>query len=209
MGWPKHNEWIVLSVFLSVCGFWIWDTGAANTALIALGGVAVLLLTGVLTWEDCVSERGAWDVFIWYGGLVQMGRLLSQAQVFLVFSNAAAKQLEGVPIEALFVLLLLLYFYAHYAFASITAHILAMYKAFAVVLIAAGAPPLLVVYSFAYFTNFSAGLTHYGTTPAPIVFSLGYVSQPAWWRTGLLLSVFNIAVWLTVGMAWWKLWGLW
>jgi DASS family divalent anion:Na+ symporter len=84
-----------------------------------------------------------------------------------------------------------------------------MYPAFVGVLIAVGAPAELVVAVFAFFANFSAGLTHYGTTPAPIVFGVGYVAHGAWWRIGLFLSFVNVAIWLTAGMAWWKLLGLW
>lgn len=209
MGRPSRSEWIVILVFLAVCAAWIWDAEARNTAIIALCGVAVLLLTRVLTWHDAITEKGAWDVFIWYGGLVQMGKLLDKAGVFRVFAEAVVARLEGWHVAALFLGVLLTYFYAHYAFASITTHILSMYPAFTSVLIAAGAPPMLVLFSFAYFANFSAGLTHYGTTPAPIIFGLGYVSQRDWWRVGLLLSVFNVTVWLTVGMGWWKVLGLW
>jgi len=209
MGWPRRGEWIVLGTFVGVCTFWILDASALNTALIALTAVGVLLLCGTLTWQDCITEKSAWDVFIWYGGLVQLGKLLGKAGVFKVFSQAAADHLAGWHPLLLFLFLLLVYFYAHYAFASITAHILAMYRAFALVLIAATMPPAVVLFSFAYFSNFAAGLTHYGTTPGPIIFSLAYVPQGTWWRTGLLLSFFNIAIWLTIGMGWWWLLGLW
>ncbi len=155
------------------------------------------------------TNPGAWDVFIWYGGLVQLGTMLNDAKVTTVFAEAVAGELLGLPLAAVFVLLLLIYFYAHYAFASITVHMLSMFPAFVKVLLALSAPPWLVVPCFAYFTNFCAGLTHYGTTPAPIVFSTGYVSHGVWWRVGFLMSLVNVAVWLTVGMGWWKLLGLW
>ena len=47
--------------------------------------------------------------------------------------------------------LLFVYFYAHCGFASITAHILAMYPAFLALLMAKQAPVGLVVFSFACF----------------------------------------------------------
>ncbi len=209
LGPMARGEWLVLTVFLAVCGFWIADASALNTTLIALSAVGLLLLAGILTWQDCVSEKSAWDVFIWYGGLVQLGKLLGKAGVFQAFSETVAEALAHWHPSALFVLLLLAYFYAHYAFASITAHILAMYRAFALVLIVATVPAPLVLFSFAYFSNFSAGLTHYGTTPGPIIFSLGYVPQATWWRVGLLLSFVHIAIWLSIGLLWWKLLGLW
>ena len=77
---------------------------------------------------------------------------------------------SGWPWGAALAVLLLVYFYAHYGFASITAHATAMYTPFLVVTIAAGAPPALAVLSLAYFSNLSASLTHFGTTPAPIYF---------------------------------------
>ena len=61
----------------------------------------------------------------------------------------------------------------------------------------------------AYFSNLSASLTHYGTTTAPMVFASGYVTLPDWWKVGLMVSLANLAIWLTVGLAWWKLLGFW
>ncbi len=212
MGPPARGELLMMLVFIGVCLGWIiggiW-IGPASTAIVALLGACVLFLSGVLTWDDAVSEKGAWDVFIWYGGLVQMGYLLNEAHVMKVFAESLAGQLHGLSLPLLFGTMLLIYFYAHYGFASITAHILSMYPAFVGVLLALGAPPWLVTCSFAYFGNLCAGLTHYGTTPAPIIFGTGYVSHGTWWKIGLVMSLVNVVVWLGVGLPWWKLWGLW
>ena len=58
--------------------------------------------------------------------------------------------MDGWPWWLALVVLLLVYFYAHYAFASITAHATAMYIPFLLVTLAAGAPPMLAVLSLAY-----------------------------------------------------------
>lgn len=105
--------------------------------------------------------------------------------------------------------LLLVYFYAHYAFASITAHATAMYIPFLLVAIAAGAPPLLAVLTLVYFSNLCACLTHYGTTPAPIYYGANYVTQARWWTIGFLVSVLHIVSFTLVGGAWWKMLGWW
>lgn len=208
----RGGELVVLLVFVGVCVSWILDGflfQGRNVAGIALGGAGVLLLAGVLTWEDAVTERAAWDVFIWYGGLVQLGTLLKDTNIPDVFAQSVALELQSLPVILLFLVTLLVYFYAHYAFASITAHIVSMYAAFVGVLIAAGAPPALAACSFAFMTNLSAGLTHYGTTPGPIIFSTNYVPMETWWRVGFGLSIVNLAIWLSVGLAWWKVMGLW
>lgn len=208
MGPPGREEWTLVVIFLTVCGLWIL-TSVEHTALVALAGVGVLLLSGILTWEDATSEKAAWDVFIWYGGLVQMGEQLQKSGVATLFAETVASPFLDWHWFALFLGTLSIYFYAHYAFASITAHVLSMYAPFVLILIGAGCPPAIPVLAFAYFANLSAGLTHYGTTPGPILFSTGYVPVGAWWRVGLRMSFVNVAIWLSLGLSWWKFWGLW
>ena len=82
-------------------------------------GIGVLLLTGVLAWEDVITERGAWDVFIWYGGLVRMAEALGETGITKRFAEVAAGlSRSGWHWAAAFAVLLLVYFYAHYGFAS-------------------------------------------------------------------------------------------
>jgi DASS family divalent anion:Na+ symporter len=210
MGLMSTAEWILAAVFAVVCGFWItsgWHK--IDITVTALIGSMALLLTGVLTWEDVKNEKSAWDLFIWYGGVVMMGKALNEANVATVFANFVAGAFSSTGWVTLFVFALLIYFYAHYAFASITAHLLAMFPAFLAVLLAKGAPIGLTVFAFACFVNFAAGLTNYGTTPAPMFFAQDYVSLQRWWKTGLIVSFVNIAIWSTVGFAWWKLIGIW
>jgi divalent anion:Na+ symporter, DASS family len=210
MGPLKVSEKILTAVFVAVCALWVtsgWH--GVDITVIALAGSVVLLLTGVLDWEDVKGEKAAWDIFIWYGGLLRLGKALHEAGVTTAFANLVASTFSGAGWVALFVIALLIYFYAHYAFASITAHILAMYPAFLAVLLAKGAPGALVVYAFACFTNLAAGLTNYGTTPSPMFFAQGYVSMKTWWRVGLIVSFVNIAIWSTIGFAWWKMVGIW
>jgi DASS family divalent anion:Na+ symporter len=210
MGPMKRNEWIVAAVFASVCGLWIsssWS-GVDITVTALLGGV-VLLCTGVLTWEDVKGERAAWDIFVWYGGFLRMGQALNDFGVTKAFAEGVAKSFEQSTWMVLLGVALVIYFYAHYAFASITAHILSMFPPFVAVLLAKGAPMGLVIFAFACLANLSAGLTHYGTTPTPMFFGQNYVPMKEWWRVGLLVSFVNLAIWGTVGFAWWKLIGIW
>ncbi len=210
MGRMKTGEKLMLLVFSLVAILWMTTTiHHLNYAVVALLGISVLLLSGVLDWDDVISERGAWDVFIWYGGLVRMAEALGETGITKRFAETAAGFASGWTWYAALALLLLVYFYAHYAFASITAHATAMYIPFLTVTLAAGAPPYLAVLSLAYFSNLDASLTHYGTTPGPIYFGAGYVKQSTWWKLGLIASLVNIPVWVIFGFAWWKLLRLW
>ncbi len=210
MGRMQRGERIVLAVFLMVCGLWITTSfHHLDITVTALLGSSTLLATGVLSWEDVKNEKLAWDIFIWYGGLLRLGRALNDAGITTEFARTVGSVFSGAGWLSLFVVALLIYFYAHYAFASITAHILAMYTPFLGVLAAKGGPIGLVVFAFACFANLSAGLTHYGTTPAPMFFAQDYVSLKQWWKIGLLASLVNLALWSVIGFGWWKLIGIW
>ena len=200
----------MLGVFTLVAGLWMTkELHGIDYSVVGLVGIATLLLTRVLEWSDVLAERGAWDVFIWYGGLVRMGEALGESGLTRRFAEAAGVVLAGLPWAVVVVALLLLYFFVHYGFASVTAHSTAMYVAFLGVMMAAGGPGALCALLLAYFSNLSACLTHYGTTPGPILFGAGYVSQRDWWRLGLICALLHFLVWGTLGPLWWRLLGWW
>lgn len=206
----KSAEKILLAVFVVIVGLWATSQlHNIDATVIALFGIAVLLLTKVLEWQDLTDETHAWEVFIWYGGLVQMARSLGDTGIPKVFAESVASYTDGWNWVFALGFLLLVYFYAHYAFASITAHVTAMLIPFLAVTIAVGAPAGITVLLLAYFSNLSAGLTHYGTTPAPIYFGTGYVKQKNWWTIGFIASLLNILIWSIVGLLWWKILGWW
>jgi DASS family divalent anion:Na+ symporter len=210
LGPMGRGERFTLLVFLLVAGLWIttaWHH--INYAVVALLGVGVLLVVGVLDWTELAGDGAAWNIFVWYGGLVRMAEALSESGITRRFAEAAASYTTGWLWGAALAALLVVYFYAHYGFASITAHITAMFTPFLVVALGAGAPPALAVLSLAYVSNLSAALTHYGTTPGPIYFGANYVTQRQWWALGFLSSLVTITVWSVVGVTWWKWLGWW
>lgn len=210
LGRMRRHEAITLAVFVGVGLAWL-TTGWHRTdvTLVALLGLSVMLVAGTLRWDLIVAERAAWDVFIWYGGLLKMGELLNATGVPTAFATGVGAVLGGLGWFPVLVLVLLLYFWSHYAFASITSHMLALFPPFATVLIGVGVPPSLAVYSLMCLTNLPAGLTHYGTTTGPILFSQGYVTLGEWWKTGAIVGAVNVVLWLTVGLVWWRLLGFW
>jgi divalent anion:Na+ symporter, DASS family len=210
MGPLSRVELLMLATFLLVLVLWVttrWH--GIDYTVVALLGLGTLLITGVLTWQDVITERSAWDVFIWYGGLVLLARELGKTGITEWFAQGTGALLEGWSWPLSLAVLLLVYFYAHYAFASITAHSSAMLIPFLSVALVAGAPAMLAALLFAYLSNLCACLTHYGTTPAPIYFGAGYVTQARWWQIGLAASAPHLVLWPVLGLLWWKLLGWW
>ncbi len=211
LGPIKRQEWMMLGVFVLLLVLWIFakPLGDINPTTSALVGLAVLLLSGVLDWEDVKKETGAWDTLVWFAALVMMAGFLNKLGMIPWFSKTMGGMVAGKGWIAAFLVLALVYFYSHYFFASNTAHVASMYAAFLGVSVVAGAPPVLAALVLAFFSNLFAGMTHYGTGPAPVLFGTGYVEVGTWWRMGLLISLINIVIWVGIGGLWWKVLGLW
>lgn len=210
MGPLKREEKVMGLIFLLLIALWSGGRylGISET-LTAFIGLCLLLLTGVLSWEDVKSEKGAWDTLIWFAILVMMANQLNAKGMIPWFSQEMAGLVAGTNGLAAMVVLGLVYFYSHYLFASSTAHVSAMYAAFLTVMASAGAPPAMAAYILAWFSSLFCCLTHYGSGPAPIFFGAGYVSQNRWWGIGFLLSLLSLLIWGGLGSLWGKLLGLW
>ncbi len=210
MGAMSLGEKIVAGIFIGALALWSTSQYTnLNATVVAMLAVSVMLGTRVLEWKDVLEEKGAWDTLVWMGALVGLAGYLSKLGFIPWFSKAVGASIAGVPWFQAFVVLLVIYMYAHYGFASLTAHITAMYSAFVTVAVAAGAPVYLAALALAFMSNLCMSLTHYAAAPAPIYFGAGYVDQGTWWKLGFMVSVINIVIWVGVGSLWWKALGLW
>jgi len=209
MGPVTAGEKVTLGVMGLLLVLWIFGSGiGVDATTAALTGLAVLLLTGVLSWQDILAEKGAWDTIVWFAALVMMATQLNQLGFIAWFGETMGAQVAGMEWHMAFLVLALVYFYSHYLFASQTAHISAMYAPFLAVAVAVGTPPALAALVLAFFSNLFSSLTHYANGPAPVIFGANYVSMGAWWSIGLAVSVLNIIIWVGVGWLWWDLLGL-
>lgn len=210
MGPMSWGEKIVAAVFVGA--LILWSTSQytkLDATVVALLAVVVMLATQVLEWKDVLDEKGAWDTLIWMGALVGLADYLSKLGFIPWFAKTMAASIVGIPWLQAFIVLVVVYLYAHYAFASLTAHITAMYPAFIAVAVAAGAPPYLVALALGFMSNLCMSLTHYAAGPSPIYFGAGYVDQGTWWKLGFMVSVINLVIWVGIGSMWWKVLGLW
>lgn len=103
-----------------------------------------------MDWDDIKSEKGAWDTLIWFSVLVMMADQLNNLGLIPWFGNLVGNNVQGFSWQVILLILLLVYFYSHYMFASATAHVSAMYSAFLGVAIAEGVPPMLAALTLGF-----------------------------------------------------------
>lgn len=203
MGAISRNEWLMLLTFVILLFLWItgdfFSIDATTTAFI---GLVILLLSSVLTWEDVKSEKGAWDTIVWFSVLVMMASSLNELGFIEWFSNLIKTQLGGLSWQLAFLIIVLVYFFSHYLFASATAHVAAMYAALLGVGISVGVPPLLIAYMLGFIGSIYGTLTHYGHGPAPVFFGGGFVDLKSWWVNGFITGMVMLLIYVVIGWVW-------
>lgn len=148
-------------------------------------------------------------LLLWIAVLYMMATALSQYGFIAWISEVIASSLGGMNWVVALVVLVLIYFFSHYFFASATAHISAMYLAFLGAAIAIGAPPLMAALVLAYTSNLFSSLTQYSGGPSPTLFGLNYITVGEWWRTSAIAGAVSITIWLVIGGLWMNVIGLW
>ena len=203
MGRLTKSEILMLITFFILLVLWItgdlFSMDATTTAFI---GLTVLLLTSVLTWDDVKSEKGAWDTIVWFAVLVMMASSLNELGFIGWFSDLIKTQLGGIHWHYAYPLIIIVYFFSHYLFASATAHVAAMYAALLGVGISLGVPPMLLALMLGFMGSIYGALTHYGHGPAPVFFGSGYVELKSWWIYGLTIGILLLVIYLVIGTAW-------
>ena len=210
MGPMTKDEKTVLGVF--ILALILWATASftkLDATMVAFVCIGIMLVRSAINWEDVTTEKGAWDTLFWMGGLMSLAGGLAKSGFIAWFAKGVAGSLTGISWFATLYLLAIIYMYIHYGFASLSAHVSAVYAAFLAVAIAAGAPPVFAAMVLACLTGIMGGLTHYATGPAPIYFGAGYHTQPEWWKVGFFVSIVNMICFLGIGAIWWKVLGMW
>jgi len=162
-----------------------------------------MFITRVMTWQDALNEKAAWDTMIWIGLLIMLASKLNEYGMVAWFGKEFGAHLEGYSRYMVFVLVALIYFYIHYFFASATAHISALYPLSLALMIAAGVPAFASAIALGVLSNVYGCLTQYGIGSGPVMYGAGYVTQGEWWKVGFIMSVIYLAVWLVIGPLWW------
>lgn len=203
IGPMTRPEWIMLGTFIVLLILWIGGSSlGVDATAAAFLGIAILLVTKVLTWKDMAANSSAWSTLIFFAVLVGMADHLKTLKVVEWIGASVASSVGGMAWPLAFGVLALVYFYIHYFFASNTAQIVALYAVFLGAAIAAGTPPMFAALFLGFAGNLIGGITHYASGPAGVYFGSGYIKTGEWFRLGFIASVVNIIIWGLIGTVW-------
>jgi L-tartrate/succinate antiporter len=201
---PLTKQEITLGV-LVVIALLLWIFGGdimeATTAAILV--ISLMLILNVVTWDDITANKAAWNTLAWFATLVALADGLTRVGFVKWFAESVASQLTGTPPAIAVAMLLLINFFGHYLFASVTAHVTAMIP---VLLAVASTIPGVNMHTLALGMCLQLGimgiLTPYATGPSPVYFGSGYLPAADYWRLGAIFGVIFFAVFLAIGVPW-------
>lgn len=200
MGKISRNEIIMAALAMLALVLWIVGRDFIDATMVALVVICLMLITGVIKWDDVLNNKAAWNVLVWFATLVTLAGGLSKVGFVKWFSDLAASALGDLSPLVVMIALVAIFFLIHYLFASITAHVTAALPVF----LAAGAaiPGMnMVVYSMLLcFTLGIMGiLTPYATGPSPVYFGSNFVGRRDFWVLGLIFGVIFLVALLVIG----------
>ena len=200
MGRITRQELVMAGLVLLSVGLWIGGREIVDATTVAFAAVSLMLLTGIVTWDDVVGHSAAWNVWAMIALLVTLADGLARVGFIGWVAHAAADRLAGYPPVVVAMGLVAVFYFVHYLFASLTAHTTAVLP---VVLAAGLTVPGMPVRTFALLLCYSIGLmgvlTPYATGPAPVYYGSGFVTRREFWTLGLVCGVIFVVVLLAVG----------
>lgn len=203
MGPLSRAEITLACVVMLALALWILAGAYLSAAAVALVGISLLLATRVFTWNDVASNAQAWTTLSWFATMMALADGLNRVGFIAWVARAIGAHLAGVSPLLAMTVLLAVFFFAHYLFASVTAHATALLP----VMLAAGlAIPGVAPVQFALLLCLQFGImgvvTPYATGPSPVYQGSGYLPAGAYWRLGTIFGLVYVAVYLVVTIPW-------
>lgn len=208
MGPLSKGEKGLLAVFIGLVVLWVGGKSLnLDATAVAFLGLAALLLLGVLSWNDVKGNSAAFDTLIWFSVLMGMADNLKKVgftdwlgqQLFALMHTT----LGGLGSNALLLVMMLLYLFTSYAFASGTAKVVALAPVIGGALLATGLPAQMVIFSIAAISNVGCNLATYSHARNPLLLGMGYHTSGEWMRIGLVIALVGYAIVMGLGLLWW------
>jgi len=208
MGRISSKEIIMTLLVCLALALWIiGEYTDMNTTVSALGILCLMIIFKIISWDDIISNKAAWNVLLWFGALVTLAAGLNNTGFLKWIAIKITSLIATFSPAIMLILLLLAFYFIHYFFASSTAHVTALFSLF--LLTGKEIPGInipLLTFILLYALGLMGILTPYGTGPSPIWYGFGYIPTKTFWMLGALFGLIFIAALVLIGIPWINLW---
>ena len=181
---------------------WIFGASYLNATMVALLVLCLMVMADVISWDDVIANKGAWNTLAWFATLVAMASGLARVGFLKWLSAIFAGYLAGHSQLFVYFGLLALFYFAHYFFASLTAHTTALMPVLLATGVAAGLDIRLLGMMLAGSLGIMGILTPYGTGPSPVYYNTGYIERKTFWIFGSVYGFVFFVVYAVFALFW-------
>ena len=203
LGPITRREITMALIALSALAMWIGGDKFMTATMVGIVAVCLLVLFGVVSWDDIIGNKGAWNTFVWFATLISMASGLGRVGFVKWFSDYSANFFTGYSTIVIMVGMMAVFYFAHYFFASLVAHVVAMLP---VMLATAAIIPDLNIRVFGMMLIGTVGLmsmlTPYAGGPSGIYYNSGYITSKEFWTLGAIFGVIYFAVYAVISLVW-------
>jgi L-tartrate/succinate antiporter len=201
MGSLSKREIILSLLVLLAVTLWIFGGRYVEATTAALIVVSLMLVTGIVTWDEIARNHAAWTTLTMFATMVTLAGGLARTGFIKWFADNVAAQMGGLSPTIAILSLTSVYFFAHYIFASLTAHTTALLP----VMLAVGAavpglPVDKLAISLALTTGIMGVITPYATGPSVAYYESGYLPAAHFWGLGAIFGLIFIGALLLLGV---------
>ncbi len=201
MGVVSRPEVMLGVLVVGAILLWVLAGSWMDPTLSTFVVLSLMLVTGVLTWEDMAKNHAAWSTLVMLASLVTMADGLARAGFIKWFASFVAAHIGGMPPGLMIMVLVAVYFLSHYMFASLTAHTTAMMPVMlGVGLAIPGMPAAQLAMGLAMTSGIMGVITPYATGAAPPYYNSGYIPSGDFWRLGAIFGLIFLAALLGIGL---------
>lgn len=198
-----RQEMILAGVVVLSLVLWVGGGAYVGAATVAFIAVSLMLITRVLTWNDVAAHKRAWTTFAWLGALIALCDGLNRVGFVKWFAEGIAAHMRGFSPHLAMIILLVLFFVAHYVFASVDAYTTALLP---VILLTGAAIPGIPVKEFALLLCMELGImgviTPFADAASPVYANSGYLPAKDYWRLGTIFGAIFLLLFLGIGVPW-------
>ncbi len=152
MGKISFKEILMASFALLALVLWIFGKELkVDATMAAISIVAVMVLTRVISWDDVIGNKPAWNILVWFATLVALASGLNDVGVLKWIGKGTESYLSGLTPTLLMISMIVFFFILHYFFASLTAHTTALLPIFVVIAAKLIAPEQLMTFMILYY----------------------------------------------------------
>jgi len=203
LGRMSRNERIVCVTFVGMVVLWgLAGTIGLDSTAIAFLGLAILLITGVLTLKDIGEQGDVLAIYLWFAILFTLSSQLDKLGFMAFVGNHLATALGGLSGLAAGVILVVAYVLLHYLFVSQTAHLLALFGVFLDVGVRLGVPAGPLAFQLLFATNYFSVITPQGGSSNLLFAGSGYMTQGELYKYGAILTGCSLVIYLVLGTPW-------